>query len=284
MSLIPEHFLNAVASIGVQRDGNIQWIGTGFFVQKEVEDGKFLDFLITNKHVIANQSAVIIRMKHTESATLIPISLNPALDGSVFFHPDLKVDIAAILLNGDYIRQNQLDYSAFDIDRNILTTSELKNRGFDYGSGVFMLGYPLGLVDINSNSPICRKGCVARFDLNEINSMKSILLDIQNFPGNSGGPIISAPESVSIEGTPSLNQSMLIGIIHSYIPFQDDLLSRQTGKIVEIRTENSGLALANPAEYIRETIAPVLSAYEKAITEAKNNAEQVEEANATHEI
>lgn len=261
MAIIPKFYIDAVASIGINQNGDTCWIGTGFFVQKKVQENKYLLFLITNKHVIANQSSIIIRMRHKETSELKSFSLSLRMNSTFVVHPDEKVDIAAIILDGAAIDQIGLECSAFDIDTNILTMGELKERGFDCGSGVFMLGYPLGLVNVDSNSPICRRGCVARFDLSEIESSKNILLDIQNFPGNSGGPIVSEPELVSIEGTPALGQSILVGIIHSYIPYQDELLSRQTGRVVEIRTENSGLAKANPSECIRETIAPIIASY-----------------------
>ena len=112
----------------------------------------------------------------------------------------------------------------------------------------------MGLVNIKSTTPICRMGCIARIDKAEITETKNILLDIQNFPGNSGSPIITRPELSAIGGTKAFNKSTLIGIIHSYIPYQETLVNSQTEKIVEIRSENSGIAMANPVEFIREVV------------------------------
>lgn len=47
---------------------------------------------------------------------------------------------------------------------------------------------------------------------------------------------------------------MLIGIIHAYIPYQEKLVNTQTNNVVEIRSENSGIALMHPVEFIREVI------------------------------
>ena len=82
----------------------------------------------------------------------------------------------------------------------------------------------------------------------------NILVDIQNFPGNSGSPIITRPELMAIEGTKSLSRSVLLGIVHSYIPYRESLVNMQTQEIVEIRSENSGLAKVHPVEYILELI------------------------------
>ena len=49
-------------------------------------------------------------------------------------------------------------------------------------------------------------------------------------------------------------KSVLIGIVHSYIPYRESLINSQTHEIVEIRSENSGLALVHPVEYIKEII------------------------------
>lgn len=46
----------------------------------------------------------------------------------------------------------------------------------------------------------------------------------------------------------------MIGIVHSYVPYQEQLINVQTKQIVEIRSENSGIALVHPIEYLKEII------------------------------
>lgn len=153
-----------------------------------------------------------------------------------------------------YIDNHKNDFFAFDIDNDALDSEQLRKFDVDEGSLIYMLGYPMGLVNMSSSTPICRLGCIARMDKEQIESTNNILVDIQNFPGNSGSPIIYRPEALSIEGTKNLMNSVLIGIVHSYIPYRETLISSQTGEIVEIRSENSGLAYAHPVEYIRHII------------------------------
>ena len=86
-------------------------------------------------------------------------------------------------------------------------------------------------------------------------------MDIQNFPGNSGSPIISCPDSVSIGKTKKITKCALIGIVHSYIPYRENLINVQTNEVVEVRTENSGLALAHPIEFLEEIIATIVDSY-----------------------
>ena len=46
----------------------------------------------------------------------------------------------------------------------------------------------------------------------------------------------------------------MIGIVHGYIPYEEKLINAQTKKVVEVRSENSGIAVVNPVEYIKEVI------------------------------
>ena len=164
------------------------------------------------------------------------------------------MDIAVVLISGRFITENNLEFAAFNIEDHALTSSELIAQGGDEGLYVYMLGFPMGLVNVDSNTPICRGGCIARIDEKEIRNTKQFLLDIQNFPGNSGSPIITKPEIISIAGDPVLGKSVLIGIVHGYIPYEEKLINAQTQRVVEVRSENSGIAVVNPVEFITEVM------------------------------
>lgn len=256
MSLIPEAFIRAVASIGIRSNGDIKWIGTGFFVNKPIDDTKMQPFFITNKHVIAEKDSVVIRMKKLSSDELFVIDMPLCDNGSYLYtnHPSPEIDISAVLINGGYLGEHNLDYAGYDIFRNAKSSVELRAAGCTEGNDMFMLGYPMGLVDVESNTPICRSGCLARMDRKEIERTKNMLVDVHNFPGNSGSPILTKPEVVAIEGTKTLSECVLAGIVHRYIPYQESLINSQTHQVVEIRSENSGIAKVHPVEYIREVV------------------------------
>ena len=266
MAIIPKSFIESVVSIGNRNnDGSISWIGTGFFVIRKLKEDKTQarPFLVTNKH-IANKlnEKMVLMMKEigVEKLKVIDIPIFDKNKNLLFvFHPSMteSIDVAVMPLNGQFITENNLEFPNFDIDEQAMSSSELMRNGVDEGSLVHMLGFPMGLVE-ESGLPICRLGCVARISVNQISSNHSILVDIQNFPGNSGSPIIYRPEFVSIMGTKNLNKCVLMGVIHSYIPYQEHLISTQTNRIVEIREENSGIALMHPVEYIRDIIDTIL--------------------------
>lgn len=259
MALIPQGYLDSVVSIGVRVDATrIIWIGTGFFVGRNVGvKGQVYPFLITNIHVFENKDSVVIRMRKKETGELqtVDISLkNP--EGNVLYciHETDNIDIAVLPLEAKFIKDNTLDFPCFDIDENAMSSTELRTNGADEGSIIYMLGFPMGLVNVSSNLPICRMGCIARMSETQIKEQHNMLVDIQNFPGNSGSPIITKPEGLSIVGTTSLSRCVLIGIVHSYIPYQEKLINSQTKQIVEIRSENSGIAYVHPVEYIKDII------------------------------
>ncbi len=61
---------------------------------------------------------------------------------------------------------------------------------------MYVLGFPMNMVD-SIKAPICRIGCIARFADAYIRRKENpvFLIDAQTFPGNSGGPVISRPET-----------------------------------------------------------------------------------------
>ena len=215
-----------------------------------------MPFLVTNRHVVVGNYPLVIRMRNRITGSLENFSI-PSLkkdEITYFIHENTNVDIAVIPLNGEFIEKSSYDFFAFDIDNDALDSDQLREFDVDEGSLIYMLGYPMGLVNMSSSTSICRLGCIARMDKEQIESTNNILVDIQNFPGNFGSAIIYRPEALSIEGTKNLMNSVLIGIVHSYIHYRETLINSQTGEIAEIRSENSGLAYAYPVEYIRHVI------------------------------
>lgn len=237
---------------------NIAWIGTGFFVGRSAgEDNQVFPFLVTNKHVVSDIDNVVIRMKKKDNDTLqtVDVNLKDKKGESLYkTHNQDNIDIAVLPISAQFVIDNNLDFCCFNIDTNAMSTTELRKNGADEGSIIYMLGFPMGLVNECSNLPICRMGCVSRMSETQIKEQHNILIDIQNFPGNSGSPIITRPEFVTVTGTPSLKKSVLIGIVHSYIPYREQLVNSQTREVVEVRSENSGIANVHPVEYIRDII------------------------------
>ena len=262
MAIIPPFFMDAVVALGVEKpDGKKHWIGTGFLVgRKEADDPSELTvYVITNKHVVKNQRMLYVRFSNdgTEGVTDLPMQLLDK-DGTVRFsaHPSPEVDVVAIQIIPKVIVDNNLRLSCFELDSHALMLSQMQRTGVDEGSLVYALGFPMNLVSDSVKAPICRLGCISRVADAFLapQSATAFLVDAQAFPGNSGGPIVSRPEHISIENTPQNTSSNLVGILSAFIPYQEVLISQQTGKKRMVQEENSGLTIVHPVDRINEVV------------------------------
>lgn len=261
MAIIPTPFLNAVIAIGIDGvDDKKQWIGTGFIVgRKETANPMFSTYyIITNKHVIKSQRYFYVRF-NSLGGTLVKdyrIDLFDRMGLPLFSeHPNEKTDVIALQIQPQALINDKSIWGAFDLADHALTLEQMQSSGVDEGSLVYAMGFPMNLVD-PIKVPICRLGCISRvtdaFLLKD--GTPVFLVDAQTFPGNSGGPIVSRPEHMSIEGTPFNSNANLIGILSAYIPYVDTLYSRQTGRIRMTQEENSGLTIVHPVDRIKETV------------------------------
>jgi S1-C subfamily serine protease len=69
------------------------------------------------------------------------------------------------------------------------TDSMLERFQIHPGDEVFALGFPLGAPANESGFPILRSGRIASFPLLPQSRTKTFLVDMDTFPGNSGGPV-----------------------------------------------------------------------------------------------
>lgn len=261
MAIIPSFFLNAVVALGVDGvDGEKRWIGTGFIVgRKEVDDPTLSTYyIITNKHVIKHQRFVYVRFNSLGGTLVKDYRVNLYDDtGTPIFsaHPHDKTDVIALQILPQTLINDKSIWGAFDLSDHALTLEQMQATGVDEGSLVYALGFPMDLVD-PIKVPICRLGCISR--VTDAFLLKKgtpiFLVDAQTFPGNSGGPIVSRPEHMSIDGTPNNTSSNLIGILSAYIPYKETLYSRQTGRDRMIMEENSGLTIVHPVDRIKEVV------------------------------
>lgn len=263
MALIPPFFLDCVVAIGsAAEDGRARYHATGFlyghFVEQIDEKTKrYQAYLITNRHVFEGQTTTFLRFnpKGAEPARQYQLDL---LDGSGkqlwLAHEDRDVDVAVIGINVQLLRNQGIRFAFFQSDQQAATRAKAIDIGVAEGDGVFVLGFPLGLVGEGRNFVVVRQGAIARIrDCLELMS-KDFLIDCSVFPGNSGSPVVIRPEMTSIQGTKSINAAYLVGIVASYVPYQDVAISQQTRRPRVIFEENSGLASVFPMDHVDDLI------------------------------
>lgn len=261
MAIIPAFFMDAVVALGIDVPGGKKhWLGTGFLLGRKEKDNpeRSTVYIITNKHVVKNQKLLYVRFNNSESVGVKDLPMPLESNGEPLYtaHPLKKADIIAIQILPQVIIDNKLRLSFMDMDDHAITLSQMKETGVEEGSLVYALGFPMNLVNDFVKAPICRLGCISRVADAFVSPQDAemFLVDAQTFPGNSGGPIISRPEHVSIQGTPSNTKANLIGILSAYIPYRDTLVSQQTHQPIMVREENSGLTVVHPVDRIKEVI------------------------------
>lgn len=267
MSLFNTDLELSTTMVNVYLDGRHVSNGTGFFVLKKTDKNVLL-YLVTNSHVlqiedkndatkIYDADKIVLNILHKGSIpTKAEIDLK--IVGKRTFS-DKKLDIAIVLLGTNRLPKHLEGIRAIDIDENAWSSDEYIKNGGGNCSNIVMIGYPISTNLPYIDTPIYRKGTVARISNIDTKRFKNIILDIQNYPGNSGSPIFSLPDIVGKPGTKVIDEGKLIGIVHSYLYYEHNIPGYfSKGKPVTI-DENTGLALANPVEFIRGLIEDDLS-------------------------
>src|SRR5574344_1079339 len=256
MALIPAGFVEAVVPIGFSSSGGVQWIGTGFLVSaslSESSDQSFV-FLVTNKHVFQHLQVATIQITTAKGVHTINISLVNAGVNRYSTHPPPDVDVCEVLIPGQAIEIIQPLIFSFALHKHCLNLQKMKASGIAEGSAAFQIGFPLGLVNQKHKEPFVRGGCISRIESCYSNSSPSYFCDMQTFPGSSGSPIVNKPELISIVGTSPIKTCNLIGILSGHIPYEDSLISQQTGEVMMKTQENSGLTVVFPVDTIIDVL------------------------------
>ncbi len=258
MALIPPFFFDCVVSIGIRSGTGVSWIGTGFIVGRpsEGDSEKCNTFIVTNKHVLFGRRLIILRFNTLQGAQVRDYEVDLEVGGALIWvgHPSEEIDVAVFYINPDVLKADGIAFAFFHLVKHSMSVVDMQRDGTSEGDSVYVLGFPLGIVSEQINCVISRSGTIARIRDLLANRQRSFLIDANIFPGNSGGPVITRPEMVSIEGTQPINRAVLIGIVKSYIPHHDVAISQQTGRPRVIFEENSGLALVETVDSIRQTV------------------------------
>jgi len=264
MALLSPRCLDMVVVLAtpkVAAHDSYQYKATGFIYGHQTdESGKsILLYLVTNRHVFEGMDELTVRFNRTAGSDPkcydLPLKKS---DGSTLWtaHRDSNCDVAVVPIRAQLLIDDGIDYKWFDgrSQEQVLSIEKARSIQISEGDGVFVLGFPLGVVGKERNYTIVRQGTIARIqDWLEGNS-REILIDALVFPGNSGGPVFIKPELAGIEGTKANKTSYLLGMVSKYLLYEDIAVSPQTGLPRVVFQENSGLAVVVPIDVIQETI------------------------------
>ncbi len=280
MALLPPFFLDTVVAIGIGDDpSKRQWIGTGFLFGEivddnpEIKDKRYKLWLITNKHVLVGLKDIYIKVNATQGTNSKDYKVHLAFNNGRsrwVGHSNEDTDVAALSINPTFLDKEGRKYSFFRSDIDTFNKEKMIEAGISEGDRIFVLGFPLGLVDTEQQYVICRGGNIARIRDHLDNRTNVFLIDAPVFPGNSGGPVILCPSALAIQGTKSINQSALLGIVKAYVPYNDLAFSKQTNRPRIIFEENSGLAAVESTDSILETVDRASRLIKRRMSTGKN--------------
>ena len=258
MALIPAGYLTAVVSLGIINGGDYGHRGTGFLYRHPVaqtsEQTTYLSMLITSAHVIAGRSPPThVRFDSPSDGTLAVRGIAEVTYGDWFRHP--KADVAVRVVYPESPLMSGRDAADTEVFMGDSGTTFAEGVQLAEGDGVFIIGFPLGLVGEQQNYPIVRFGVVSRIQDWLRGDKTTFLIDVPAFPGNSGGPVIVKPETIALTGTKAISRALLAGVIKANIRSRDVAVSQQTGEPRIVFEENTGLTEVVPIELVRETAA-----------------------------
>jgi S1-C subfamily serine protease len=264
MALIPRFFLDCVVAIGVPSGKEqIKWVASGFlygdfFKKDEKGEGLYHVFLVTNRHVFKEPKQVLLRFNPTgkEAAKQYSLHLVDASSKKMLWtpHPNPNIDIAVTTINTDILKKHGIQFAWFLSDKHVAALDKMAELGITEGDFVYTLGFPMGLIGPERNYVIVRSGIIARIQDAIDRRSNEFLIDTFIFPGNSGGPVVTKPEVVAITDTKAVSAGYLIGVIQSYLSYQEFAVSEQTGRRRVMFEENSGLTAVIPIDFVKEAI------------------------------
>ena len=190
--------------------------GTGFLVARPLGQDRWKNFLVTNKHVLDTDPAVRNAMK------LVRLHLNvmkagvksgevvdyPLEDPSGKWwreHPEPDIDVLAI--NTVPLFNTLKDIANRAVPEEMFGLAA-KRRELDITAGeeIVVVGYPSGLRQGKTNSPLIRQGIIATRIGEELHEeqadstgavmtrvSRAFLIDGATIPGSSGSPVVFKP-------------------------------------------------------------------------------------------
>lgn len=226
--------------------------GTGFLIQKKVDDTQSMILLFSNKHVFwgkkdkNNISAekdirITFHKKETDGSYKLGSTNNLNIHlkrGQIGYyeHPETAVDVACINVSNVYtvlpVEMRSIELEKFiDFDLNSILA----------GQKIIFIGYPKGFFDTVNFLPVARSGFIASIPRVDFQGKKQLLIDAQVFPGSSGSPVF-----IQIG-----RAYKLLGII-SEVPIRTlDFLELEVGKIrATEKKEEKAEKVSIPVQFI----------------------------------
>jgi hypothetical protein len=240
-------------------------LGTGFFVEYEIEQGKKAIYIITAKHVLQDRRGsfyqdIYLRLNRLDgNAEFIPITVSGYIN--IIMHDDSTVDIAAFIFSPPTEK-----YDFKTIPTELFSTKELiLKENIHEGTDVFFLGLFATGFGTQINQPVVRFGKVSlmpdeKIEINR-NDEPQKLANVYLFECHSIEAFSGAPVFFQLNRLRKLNkihygnpELYLAGVMKGH--YNDYRIS----PVLELKDNifrelNVGIALITPCYYIEEILS-----------------------------
>lgn len=193
--------------------------GTGFIVSLK-GTGFSDEFLVTNKHVIAEGKLGTIRFHSIDRPFTKWKGYKLEIHEFEHYwigHRDPKVDVAIMSMSlikkqaaksGKNLFYQAIPQAMFPTDHQLDTLDAIDE--------VLFVGYPSGIYDSAHYLPIVRRGISASPLQVDYENQPQFLIDASVFPGSSGSPVFTFSKGQSIEfhgNQPTVTSGYLLGVV-----------------------------------------------------------------------
>jgi hypothetical protein len=198
--------------------------GTGFTIMFKNDDGSFIPFIVTNKHVIRgclSGSFVMSNTNMAEDTRIHRDQRNIRFEANNWIpHPEEDIDLCIAPINPllEMLKRNNFNPFLGYANMDLIPTEQLL-ESFEPLEQIIMVGYPIGLWDSVNNLPLLRRGITATHPKMDYKGKPEFLIDAAVYPGSSGSPVYLY-ESGSININKEIKfgtRIFLLGINYQYI-------------------------------------------------------------------
>jgi len=211
-------------------------VGTGFLVSDPTPDGKPRVVLVTANHVFAKMPGSIatvgFRVENADGSWRYdpePLTIRDGTKQLWTRHPNMDVAVISITVPASFAKAA--------IPESWLAGDDTFNKyGVEPGDEMMALGYPQGFSANEAGFPILKAGRIASFPLSPVSAFPTFLLDLNVFPGYSGGPVFTERAATTGDAAPT--------------PFIAGLITQE----MELDSQNLSIGFVTHARFIRETL------------------------------
>ncbi|HUO11130.1 MAG TPA: serine protease [Caulobacteraceae bacterium] len=210
-------------------------VGTGFLISDPTPDGKPRTVLVTANHVFAKMPGPVatigFRIQNADGSWRYdpePLTIRDGDHNLWTRNPVMDVAVIAITAPPAFAKAA--------LPESWLAGDDTFDKyRVEPGDEMLALGYPQGFSANEAGFPILKAGRIASFPLSPVSAFPTFLLDLNVFPGYSGGPVFTEREA-SGDTTET--------------PFIAGLITQE----MELDSQNLSIGFVTHAKFIRQTL------------------------------